>query len=322
MRKGKANPTFIELVLSFGFKIEEADEYFSSFLFKYKSDISLSYGSIHYVERHGRKKPNDPWAFRKYAVYHRYDHDKRVSAWILLQPRAASQQWLEHRKDWQATQDSWNPLRQHFRFVRSSSSQWRWFLNYLSDELREIRLRVICQSDPRLSSGSDEIDFTKSQALELIEGKTRRARAAIESTIIVTENLALHLEEMTRIQRHSKINHNPQDYRNPLTAEIAQLKSQLELHAHKTRDMIESAKSVNIMVQFYAIGKNSEIDIVAQSIFSTELFHLDPVVFDIRNGVGIFLTLSLTLTACTIAAAFLWIRRETVLARPKASVTP
>jgi Mg2+ and Co2+ transporter CorA len=46
------------------------------------------------------------------------------------------------------------------------------------------------------------------------------------------------------------------------------------------------------------------------SLFSTELFALNSVVLDMRQGIGIFLTLLLTLTASTVLTAYLWLRRE------------
>jgi hypothetical protein len=98
--------------------------------------------SVQYVERHGRPKPEDPWSFRKYAVYQRYDHEKRMSAWILIQPRDTARAYLEARPMSQGVDNLWGPLFIHLRFLKSSSIAWRWLLNYLSDESNKMVSKV------------------------------------------------------------------------------------------------------------------------------------------------------------------------------------
>lgn len=45
------------------------------------------------------------------------------------------------------------------------------------------------------------------------------------------------------------------------------------------------------------------------SLFSTELFTLNSVVLNLRQGISLFIALILMLTASTILAAYLWLRR-------------
>ncbi|KAF2805744.1 uncharacterized protein BDZ99DRAFT_574611 [Mytilinidion resinicola] len=365
------HPAFIEIAVSFGFKIEDQDEYFTSCFHKCSKDRGPSHEifyNIRYVERHGRSKPVDPWSFRQYAVYHQYNGQIDASVWILIQPRSAFRQWLAASEAWRGAGGAIASLYLHLRFLKSSSSSWRWFMNHLSDELEQTRIKVVCQNVPRLSHGSDEVEFSQAQSLELIQAKARRACSAIASTIAVVAILGHQLDEAIRLECDQ--GPGPEDPSSDLKAEIKQLMLQLEAHARKARELIETVKNVNMLIQRTldlcnystvhsnntalrqisasaaaenramlqlsdANRKDARIMKVASiialaylpaslvaSIFSTELVHLDPLMLDIGKGIGIFVALVLSLTAGTIATAFLWIRKDAMSAQNKISTSP
>lgn len=94
--------------------------------------------SVQYVERHGRSGTADPWSVRKYAVNQQYDSILDTSTWILIQPRQAFKGWIHDVEHWHTMRGALEPLVQHIRFLKSASYAWRWYLNYLSDELQLI----------------------------------------------------------------------------------------------------------------------------------------------------------------------------------------
>lgn len=150
----RVHPTFIEIVVSFGFKIREEDEYFTPSYVRFGTGESLDYGdtllqfggrltnepieiyySVQYIELNGRSKPSDPWSFRKYAIYQKYDGDSDSSSWVSIQLQKASQQWIHRDNCNLRSLGALHPLLIHLRFLKSTTMSWRDYLNYLSTEL-------------------------------------------------------------------------------------------------------------------------------------------------------------------------------------------
>lgn len=151
----RVHPTFIEVVISFGFKIREGDEYFAPSYVRFGTgQKSLDYGdtllrfdgwladepveiyySVQYVELNGRSKPSDPWSFRRYALYQRYDGDSNSSSWISIQLQNASQQWIHGANCNLRSLHALQPLSLHLRFLNTATISWRDYLNYLGTEL-------------------------------------------------------------------------------------------------------------------------------------------------------------------------------------------
>jgi len=58
------------------------------------------------------------------------------------------------------------------------------------------------------------------------------------------------------------------------------------------------------------------------SLFSTELFTLNSVELNVRQGISIFITLLLTLTASTVLTAYFWLRRDQLMVRTNPTLPP
>ncbi|KAF2820862.1 hypothetical protein CC86DRAFT_386898 [Ophiobolus disseminans] len=204
---------------------------------------------VPYVEQHGRPKPKDPWSFRRYAVYQHYSQSTRTSSWILIQPREETRQCLETGKISLGSRSLWASFYTHLRIIKSSSRSWRWFLNYLSDELDQIRVKVICQTDPTKSQGSDEICFMQSQTLEIIQAKARRASSAIAATTMIIQTIDQHLDRLSSMQKRFEPMSGSNDGRDFLHDELQQFSNHLTIHARKARDIIEETASINMLIQ-------------------------------------------------------------------------
>lgn len=97
--------------------------------------IALSY-NIRQFERHGRDL-DDPWSCRQSAIHHRLvfsGTDCVQSSIVIIQPPEAIQQDLvqpnSHRNS--------HPMDVHLRFLHRGLLNWREYLNYISDNLRDL----------------------------------------------------------------------------------------------------------------------------------------------------------------------------------------
>ncbi|RYN47214.1 hypothetical protein AA0114_g7929 [Alternaria tenuissima] len=367
------HPAFMEIVTSFGFKIVDEDEYFTPSFSTFNTDRALTYEiyySVQYIELHGRNKPNDPWSFRKYAVHQKYDLDFESSSWLFVQPQEVSREWLRGGNCRQSASGPLHPLSIHLKILKSATVSWRWYLNYLSDELNRIRIRVVCRPDPKDSMLSDDIGFAHSQTLEVIQSKARRANLALKATASVLRCVESCIEEICRRQAKINCEFDASDLCATLKSELTQMGNHLEIHMRKARDIVENVSSVNMLIQrildlhnYNTLHTNSsKLQLISSSqaletgtmlqlavtqqkdarvmkvasiialvylpaslvasLFSTELFALNSVVLDMRQGIGIFLTLLLTLTASTVLTAYLWLRRDSSIARTNHALPP
>jgi hypothetical protein len=88
--------------------------------------IDICY-NLHFVERHGRDGLKDPWSFRQVAVYHSYDYERKKCSWVFIQlPKALKARIIREEKPH-------SPLLIHWLIRHCCASEWRWYINYLSD---------------------------------------------------------------------------------------------------------------------------------------------------------------------------------------------
>lgn len=161
----KVFPSFIDIVVGFGFKTTGTNEYFSvcnrriqsaeirspaelggygilrKLHLRIKSDeeAEICY-NVWFVEKHGRPNLSDPWSFRQTAAYQGYSFDRRASTWILIQSPNDVRKSLESNLSQPDFPMRGSPMTMHLRLLKYAARNWRWFLNYLSDLQREMVL--------------------------------------------------------------------------------------------------------------------------------------------------------------------------------------
>jgi len=151
-------PQFAEIVSAFGARTTDDDEYFttchrqktwgaqndSTGTFRHSGEtpsamyamapepprsltcIDICY-NIRFVERHERDGLKDPWSFRQVAVYHSYDYERKKCSWVFIQlPKAVKASIVREAKPH-------SPLLIHWLIRHYCASEWRWYINYLSD---------------------------------------------------------------------------------------------------------------------------------------------------------------------------------------------
>lgn len=151
-------PRFAEIVSAFGARTADDDEYFTTchrqktwdaqndatgafrrsgempsalHAIAFESPRSLTCIDICYnvrfVEQHGRDGLKDPWSFRQTAVYHSYDYERKACSWVFIQlPKALRARLTREAKPFP-------PLLIHLLIQHYCASEWRWYINYLSD---------------------------------------------------------------------------------------------------------------------------------------------------------------------------------------------
>lgn len=92
---------------------------------------------MRHVEIHGRNT-KDPWSFRNFAVYHRYCFSSKSSVWILVRLPEAIQQHLEHVISTGNSDSKFNPMTWHLHYITACGRNWRWYINYLGEQLSEL----------------------------------------------------------------------------------------------------------------------------------------------------------------------------------------
>ncbi|KAF2118049.1 hypothetical protein BDV96DRAFT_571304 [Lophiotrema nucula] len=244
-------PSFKEIVTSFGIKIKDEDNYYSACYrrFHWEGEKSLNHYEICYnvrfVELHGRAKPANPWSFRQYAVYQTHDCRTGCCKWLLIRHHASLRDQFRSPTSEGVQKTPWASLYLHHLLLKSSSSTWRWYLNYLSCILDETRLRTVCQSSSSRTYGHIDVTFKQCQSLELLQSQAKYAVAVLDSTILVVENLKCLLEKLLILTANPFRDNNAEE----LEQEFKQLSQQLLLHKRKAEDIVSGANNVNLLTQ-------------------------------------------------------------------------
>ena len=97
------------------------------------------------MELHGRVNSVVPWSVRHMAVYHKFNSRKNCSVWILLQASQHTRnQLVDHilRQDYAVKKNTPagtdDPFLCHMLLLMPTSENWRWYINYLEDELESL----------------------------------------------------------------------------------------------------------------------------------------------------------------------------------------
>lgn len=163
-------PRFAEILSAFGVRTADDDEYFTTCHCQ-KASITQKGGNgglkrsgktlcflsattsmplrpltcvdicynVRFVERHGRDGLTDPWSFRQAAVYHSYSYERRTCSWVFVQlPKSLRARLKREGRPL-------SPLLIHVLIHRYCASEWRWYINYLSDLVSKM-VSIVCQS--------------------------------------------------------------------------------------------------------------------------------------------------------------------------------
>ncbi|PVH99787.1 hypothetical protein DM02DRAFT_656070 [Periconia macrospinosa] len=165
------------------------------------------------------------------------------------------------------------------------------------------------------------------------EFETNNERAGLKMEIVkMDKHLKLHEQQAGEIIE-SVISVNK------LIQQMLELRNYSALHANnaKLQQLSTSqASETSIMLQLAVIQRQEArvmrvASIIAlvylpvslvSSLFSTQLFTLNSIVLNMREGLGIFFTLLLTLTVSTILSAYLWLPRDPTVLRQSSSSSP
>lgn len=240
-------PQSAEIVSAFGARTTDDDEYFttchrqkiwgaqndSTGAFR-RSDICYN---IRFVERHGRDGLKDPWSFRQVAVYHSYDYERKKCSWVFIQlPKAVIASIVREAKPH-------SPLLIHWLIRHYCASEWRWYINYLSDLVSTMR-DVSCFTRVDQDLEGLPLDFQQSQKLEVLRNKIRRVNLLLGSCISTTESLMAHATECYCQEDGDERNGNRSS---EILLEFGQHVDVLKMHKAKASSLLESTQSIDFL---------------------------------------------------------------------------
>jgi len=161
-------PAFLDFLFPFGRKEYEKDFHFSGFRHEERLDTQHKGLGIPGLGRSGRDirmcynlksvEPSKsqrewPWSIRQIAVYHSFDVDTGVSAWIIVKGSDLMKRRIETASGMRGRRNL-NDFDTRFRAFASSlatqliisswcAENWRWYINFLEESLQKKTRRTI-----------------------------------------------------------------------------------------------------------------------------------------------------------------------------------
>ncbi|KAF7512558.1 hypothetical protein GJ744_000819 [Endocarpon pusillum] len=156
-------PSFLDFMLSYGRNQHAQDFHFSGL--RHESRVAISDKGLEVPElgRSGRKielcysfrsvetsskQTSWPWSIRQAATYHSFDLESGQSVWIVLKGdqlmrerlmSATKAPHLSELRSFKTLQDSFcSSLATHLVFCDWSVENWRWYINFLEEEVQAI----------------------------------------------------------------------------------------------------------------------------------------------------------------------------------------
>ncbi|KAI1178094.1 hypothetical protein F4777DRAFT_142287 [Nemania sp. FL0916] len=197
-------PNFLSIVLGLGRKLSSRDEDFMS-CYSSVCHVERSEGSlgdtidvdktacgdaqfdltynIRHFELHGRELV-DPWSCRQMAIYHKFDLKTRISNWILIQPPKKLEKDLKEA----VIRVDDHPMSLHLRCLVVGAVNWRDYLNYLSNELKNIDDEVAIFKP----FGDFGLNFSSKQQIHVLRRKLHHAQCILSNTSRTIAKIGAH----------------------------------------------------------------------------------------------------------------------------------
>lgn len=120
---------------------------------------------------------------------------------------------------------------------------------------------------------------------------------------------------MLELRNYNTLHANNAKLQQLSTSQVSETSTMLQLAAIQRQEARVMRVASIITLVYLPIN-------LVSSLFSTQLFTLNSITLDMREGLGIFFTLLLALTASTILSAYLWLRRDLTVLRQRSSSSP
>jgi hypothetical protein len=161
-------PSFLDFVFSYGRQQHAQDFHFSGF--RHESCLALADRRLKVPEldRSGRRiqlcysfrsvetsssQPKWPWSVRQLAIYHSFDLESGKSTWIMVKgdqlmkkrlTSASASPNVEELRCFGSLHDSFSSaLATHILFCDWSAENWRWYINFLEEQVQDITRRTV-----------------------------------------------------------------------------------------------------------------------------------------------------------------------------------
>lgn len=196
-------PSFLDFVFPFGRTLYAQDFHFSGFrhgdrlaeldrgtpmpqIGRSGRDIRLCY-NLKSVEG---SRNNWPWSIRHAAVHHSFDVENGQATWIVIKGNKLLKERMTNASASLLQSDAHSftdvvrafssALKLHLVLCNWSAEKWRWYINYLEDELQKITRRAVSvevtRSPPPLPK-SPSNQTTSTPAMSMIQSVAKTVRA-------------------------------------------------------------------------------------------------------------------------------------------------
>ncbi|KAI0549993.1 hypothetical protein F4679DRAFT_544427 [Xylaria curta] len=238
-------PQFLKIVMGMGRKMGSRDESFMNCYTRRisqkgrrqseqeadkESTLGICY-NIRHFECHGRSL-EDPWSCRQTAIHHSYNKDNNRSDWIIIQP---TQRFTgSFRGEYL---NSHHPMDLHLHYLSMGVANWREYLNYLSNNLKELNEEIVI-SKPYREYG---IGFTSRQRVHALRLKLHHAHSILANTLSIIKAIRAHENTAADLCNLSVSIH--QDFQR----ELDNIVSELNNHKQTVQEQLSVSQDIGLM---------------------------------------------------------------------------
>ncbi|KAK3995169.1 hypothetical protein QBC44DRAFT_389895 [Cladorrhinum sp. PSN332] len=206
-------PAFSELLPTFGYKTADADGLFQ-LCFSYFQEVSFCAAppslkdqlgeyhicyNIRYVELNGCGGKN-PWSFRNFGVLHSLRPSSSggdSSCWLLISipPEVRARLKQQVNRD-----DNQRQLLWHAYLLGAMQHNWRFYINFLAEQYREISTSVLVSSFSIKNKTGLTSDLTTSESLRAVHTQAHKALCILRSYGNVSQGVIAHARGLRQLK--------------------------------------------------------------------------------------------------------------------------
>ncbi|EWG54258.1 hypothetical protein FVEG_12518 [Fusarium verticillioides 7600] len=191
---------------------------------------SIGY-NLRYFELHGRDL-QDPWSCRLSALYHRYDFIRGLSDWVIIHPLAKH----DTREKHEAAE---HPMYLHLKYLNLATLNYRDYLNYIADSLKESFDTVSLSKKPQ----NFQVTFSSKQDILFLRKKLHHANAILSNTLETTLKISRHEHALAK----AATDFIPMTLHCEFQREIHNVTIELKNYRQTVQKLLATSKDIRVM---------------------------------------------------------------------------
>ncbi|TPX18291.1 uncharacterized protein E0L32_011789 [Thyridium curvatum] len=200
--------------------------------------------NLRHFERHGRDLCN-PWSCRQSAIHHSYNFETKQSSSILIQPPRSLN--LDSQTLGPIIPD--HPLGIHAELLLSSTTEWKQYLNDLSDRLTSLYTKIAISK----SFTEFQVDFASTQKTLQLRLELHQAHSILENTLDTIKTLNQH-EGLI-----AKFCTTPVGHRRQFRCALDNISRELRGHLRTVQVLLSSSDEIKQMSDNIVLFRGQEV---------------------------------------------------------------